>query len=513
MAEVVSLCELDHYHGLVNRIIDEIEGFLGKDALVVLDHATAGHVPDLKRLPRSTGRVCCVGPSPSLPPGIEEHPLPPGVGERERFFVAVGSQGVIAMAGVSQAPPRETAFTGAWSVHALHARLLLEAVLAHGTYPVDGPAPSCEHAMRVMVFHAEVLSHQRREATLDRADLFTVLDILKAISAKRRAHDILYVFVEQIAKSIACNRCSIVRVWGYRGTGHVLASHEDASVVDRHIDLDKYPELTRALTSESKVVINDVSKEPLTRPFANALAKAGIHALVVVPVVLFDENIGSLMLRTARAESGFSIREIGFLEVVCEAASNALQRAHLFESIQVANDRLEHLAVTDGLTGLFNHRYFVDRLEKEADRARRYQQPLSCMLIDVDNFKQINDTHGHLVGDSVLREIADCCSRCVRKVDTLARYGGEEFVVLMPQTDVEGGKQQAERLRKMIADHQFKHLPANTRITVSVGVGEYHLPMMDKAEDLLRAADDAAYTAKRLGKNRVVTHPLEGSHA
>jgi two-component system cell cycle response regulator len=191
---------------------------------------------------------------------------------------------------------------------------------------------------------------------------------------------------------------------------------------------------------------------------------------------------------------------------VAEAASNALERAHLFEQVQRANQQLERLAITDGLTRLYNHRYFMQRLEEEFHRAVRYRLPLSCILFDVDDFKRINDTFGHLKGDQVLREIADRTSRCVRRTDLLARYGGEEFVVLLPQTDLEGARIEADRLREHISDKPYAGLPSDWRITVSIGVSTLRHEYMRLAEDILRAADLALYHSKTTGKDRVSFH-------
>jgi two-component system cell cycle response regulator len=194
---------------------------------------------------------------------------------------------------------------------------------------------------------------------------------------------------------------------------------------------------------------------------------------------------------------------MSFFEIVSEAACNALERAHLLDSIQAANERLEHIARTDGLTGLYNRRYFHEQFNQEFERARRYETPLSCLIFDVDNFKSVNDTHGHLVGDSVLVEMANRLLRRVRSIDLTARYGGEEFVVLMPQTDRDGAATQAERVRKYVDDQPFEGLPESHHITVSIGLAVYDSKSMRSPADLLRAADQALYHAKQNGKNRV----------
>lgn len=166
--------------------------------------------------------------------------------------------------------------------------------------------------------------------------------------------------------------------------------------------------------------------------------------------------------------------------------------------------RLQELADTDGLTGLYNHRYFQLSMDREIRRARRYKRPLSVMLFDIDHFKKFNDTYGHPIGDAVLKEISKIATGALRNTDILARYGGEEFVVIMPETDKSGALAVAERTRRAIADHvfNFNNLePLN--VTVSVGVGE--MPPAKTKEDLIKQADDALYRAKETGRNRVAS--------
>jgi diguanylate cyclase (GGDEF)-like protein len=304
------------------------------------------------------------------------------------------------------------------------------------------------------------------------------------------------------------DRCSVVRVWGGEDRGYVRASHEDESVSDLAIDLRKYPEIMRAMEVRGKVVFNDVLHEPLLRPFHEDLRRAKIRSLMVIPIVLFDQNIGSLFLRAARTNSGFTLREVSFCEIVAEAAANALERATLFEGIQKANERLEHLAVTDGLTGAYNHRHFRERLDDEFQRAKRYNLPLCVMILDIDNFKRVNDTFGHLQGDSVLREVAARTQQSMRKSDIVARYGGEEFVVIMPQTGPAQSNPQAERLLHEISDRPFSGMPPGNSVTVSVGVAGLVHDSMNDCEDLIRVADAALYKAKHDGKNRVVIGSL-----
>lgn len=164
---------------------------------------------------------------------------------------------------------------------------------------------------------------------------------------------------------------------------------------------------------------------------------------------------------------------------------------------------LAHAAAVDGLTGLFNRRYFETRLEEEIQRARRYGVDLALLVIDADDFKRLNDRLGHLMGDRVLRAMADVLRRSVRGFDVCTRFGGEEFAILMPGSRAAAAVQSAERIRQRVEGSRFDSLPipADLRPTISVGVAV--LTASDAAQDLVGRADRALYQAKAEGKNRV----------
>lgn len=176
--------------------------------------------------------------------------------------------------------------------------------------------------------------------------------------------------------------------------------------------------------------------------------------------------------------------------------------------VGVENSRLyrltKRLAVTDELTGLHNYRYLQQRIDDELGRADRYSKRMSLLMLDVDNFKHVNDTFGHQVGDAVLAELASVLESTVREVDVVARYGGEEFSVILPETDASGAFIVAEKIREAVSLHRFPDADgANTiHVTVSIGLAAYPVHASDK-ETLLRAADDAVYRAKETGKDRV----------
>ena len=507
-----------HDHAVYITLLQDCLGRLGGDtSVVVMDEATAAMISESGLV--LSGGVRVVTLPAVIPSGTLLQIREPVLLPSDRLFVCISAHITLTLLGSHVGEGR---FTGGWSLKRVNADALLKCLSLPGaadTAIVAStaaiPEPSDKEmsalAMDLMAAHAQVQAVQHESIAKDKADLFSVLAILKAISAKRRAHDILFVFVEHISKVVRCDRCSIVRIWGGDPHGHVMASHEDASVVDKTIELFKYPELHHSMNAHQKIVVTDARTSTAAEPFVQELKQANINSLVVIPIVLFDQHVGSLLLRAARFEGNFTPREVSFFEIVAEAASNALERAQLFESIQVANERLERLAITDGLTGLYNHRHFRDHLQKEFERASRYKLPLACMIFDVDDFKKLNDTYGHLTGDLVLKEIAERTQKCVRKSDLIARYGGEEFVVIMPQTGRDGAAVEGERIRAIIANTAFREVPEEHRVTISGGISILEHDVMLNAEDLLRAADQAMYEAKRNGKNQVVIAPDKGS--
>jgi diguanylate cyclase (GGDEF)-like protein/putative nucleotidyltransferase with HDIG domain len=187
-----------------------------------------------------------------------------------------------------------------------------------------------------------------------------------------------------------------------------------------------------------------------------------------------------------------------------EQAHEALTEA--YTNLEQAHATIQKQALSDGLTGLPNHRAMMDQLEKELERVRRFDRPLSLLFFDVDRFKRINDTHGHAVGDTVLRQIGERAIRVLRGGDTVGRFGGEEFVLLLPETDADGAKTVAERLRTAIASEPIAAdmVTGGLVATVSIGVATYPADGCSEQE-LLGQADRAMYLAKRLGRNQVRT--------
>jgi diguanylate cyclase (GGDEF)-like protein len=176
--------------------------------------------------------------------------------------------------------------------------------------------------------------------------------------------------------------------------------------------------------------------------------------------------------------------------------------------VAVENSQLykltKRLSITDELTGLYNYRFLLQRLDEEIERAKRYNRSLSLLMIDTDDFKRFNDTYGHIAGDQALADVGTALRSAVREIDVVCRYGGEEFAVVLPETDAEGAFVVAEKVREAVAAHSFSDGQGNrgVRVTVSIGLATFPSAAADR-EELLRQADDALYQAKHLGRDRV----------
>ncbi|MBZ5630841.1 MAG: diguanylate cyclase [Acidobacteriia bacterium] len=211
-----------------------------------------------------------------------------------------------------------------------------------------------------------------------------------------------------------------------------------------------------------------------------------------LPLVSLGETLGVLALESARVNA-FSPADVQPLESVADICAAAIQNARYFEKVR-------QLAYVDGLTGIFNRRYFEMRIAEEIERAQRYRNELSVIMIDIDNFKKLNDEFGHLLGDEALRQVSTIFAENLRKSDIVCRYGGEEFVILATQTAGEHALIVAEKLRKVVEGWSFPGVPR--AVTITAGVSS--LPGNGKTRDeLVKAADVALYSAKQAGRNRV----------
>lgn len=222
------------------------------------------------------------------------------------------------------------------------------------------------------------------------------------------------------------------------------------------------------------------------------------HSFVAVPVRAGQRILGVISATDREDDRPFTREDVSSLRVLAAPVALALAR----ELAVSEAEQYAHAAAIDPLSGLFNRRYLHVRLEEELERARRHQIPLALLMIDLDDFKMVNDKYGHLAGDSVIKEVAVILRRTVRMFDVCTRYGGEEFAILMPNSGAQSAATVAERIRRRIESYRFSE-PALAPLTVTASIGLAVSTTQLLPRDLIDRADQALYQAKSLGKNRV----------
>jgi diguanylate cyclase (GGDEF)-like protein len=229
--------------------------------------------------------------------------------------------------------------------------------------------------------------------------------------------------------------------------------------------------------------------------FDNTLKLKDIETVFLLPLISGDIPFGAVLIAN-KSKMHLSGNTIKTIETLVNQSATSIANAKIYL-------RMEMMATTDGLTGLFNHRCFQDRVAEELERIKRYPENLSILLMDIDHFKRFNDTYGHPIGDKVLKMAADTFKRSLRKVDFAARYGGEEFVAILVNTDKRGAVKMGERIRKNIENEIITIDSKDMNITVSVGISTYPKDSSDK-KGLIHLADKALYYAKGTGRNKCV---------
>jgi two-component system, cell cycle response regulator len=354
-----------------------------------------------------------------------------------------------------------------------------------------------------------------REAELqhaldDMAATRQLVEILNEVTAELSAAEIYRVLARRVARALDLRHCSVVLASAGDSTGTVIAAYDDPSITDLQVQIARYPELAAALRTSRPVLVADVLEDPMFADVRELWKREGrtapVRSVLTIPFAIERQRGGVFFLRTERGERTLTAEDSEFAEVVIRAAVAAIRRAHALESTRADNRRLEELATTDALTRLLNRRALLERLSVECDRARRFRSQLSLLMVDLDHFKSVNDEHGHLIGDHILRQVGTMLEGAVRTIDVVARYGGEEFVLLLPETSVDGAVVFGERLRERIAAHQFDLGGDRTfHLTCSVGVATFPSERVASTEDLFARADEALYRAKSNGRNQVRT--------
>lgn len=250
--------------------------------------------------------------------------------------------------------------------------------------------------------------------------------------------------------------------------------------------------IKRCYESGQIIIVNDAQNK---LPFANleSIVSSGACSILAIPLNQHDQVVGVIYLDSSGNNSYFEERHIPFLETFSAHTSIALHNANLYKR-----------AITDDLTKLFTRKYIDERLEQEIDRAKRYHRPFSVLIIDLDHFKNINDTYGHSAGDLVLQTVSYILRRRLRDTDVAGRFGGEEFIVILGETEQKGAFQFAERIREEIEQKTIEKEGQLIKVTASIGLSSYQSRHSEQFRELIEDADSALYQAKENGRNQVI---------
>jgi len=253
--------------------------------------------------------------------------------------------------------------------------------------------------------------------------------------------------------------------------------------------------VARAVRERRPLIYRDAAGE-IPNPRKDLIPEMNaIRSVIVAPLVLKERILGAISLESPSV-GAFTDSDLRLLVSFASTATNAIHNSELHSEAQKS-------AITDSLTGLYNRRGFFELGQREIERSFRFKHPLTAVMIDVDNFKYINDHYGHVTGDLVLRSIAARCSKGLRKVDILGRYGGDEFILLLPETHVRMGGLVAERLRRNVSETRLSVEEHLLRVSISLGVAGLTTEITN-LDMLIGRADAAMYAAKQAGRNRIM---------
>lgn len=293
---------------------------------------------------------------------------------------------------------------------------------------------------------------------------------------------------------------------------HVLIVDDDAAIresMNEFVDMSGYQSTTAPSAEEAleKLSRNDIDVviTDIMLPGMDGLELTDrIKKEYDIDVIVMTGYSGDYSYEEAisKGASDFVFKPVRFEELLLRLRRVLKERLLTQERVHML-DKLKRLSITDGLTKLYNSRYFYNQLKAEIDRTSRYQRPLSLLLLDIDQFKEYNDSFGHLEGDKVLVSLGRVIKSCLRKMDSAYRYGGEEFTVILPETEGDEAATVAERIRSMVALERFypKGHDDACSITISIGVTEYILD--EEVSIFVQRADKAMYLSKQSGRDRV----------
>ena len=323
--------------------------------------------------------------------------------------------------------------------------------------------------------------------------LFKINEVAKKLNSTLELSQIIRITIAEMPKMLNAAKCSIF-LYDSETEELCLAAHNHFDLdnnTDVRIPISSNKLISRVVRSGKSALIRDIEKEYGVKNRSKYKSKSSMITLLKSGTHL----IGTININDKNDSSEFDDWDFGIALNINEHLATAISNAQLFSQAR-------RLSITDGLTGLFTHRYFQETMDREIQRAVRYKQFLSLMMMDIDFFKKVNDTYGHQAGDRVLKVLAKLLTIQCRRTDYACRYGGEEFTVILTDTAIENAIVTSERFRKKLEETTIEFGDFKIQATVSIGVSELKSGM--KKQDMIEGADRALYRAKREGRNRVV---------
>ncbi|MDR9405248.1 MAG: EAL domain-containing protein, partial [Halothece sp. Uz-M2-17] len=348
----------------------------------------------------------------------------------------------------------------------------------------------------------QLLNQTRREQL--------VAQMTQQVHASLDLEEIFQVTVEEIRDFLKTDRVLLYRFdqdWNGRVVIESVADHWEA-LFDRQIDDPCFQIKSAPLYTNGRVLaIQDIEKSEMTPCYREMLRSFQVRANLVIPILNQNNLWGLLIAHHCRSSRSWHPTEVNLLKQLATQVGVAIHQAELYQQLQQANQKLEELAIKDGLTKIANRRWFDDTLDRQWHQLQREEKPLALILCDIDDFKPYNDYYGHQTGDQCLVQVAQALQSVVNRSDDLvARYGGEEFAIILPNTLGEKAMIVAERARKAVASLKIPHEKSSTApyVTVSLGVGALIPSSENSRKELIRRADQALYAAKGWGRDRAI---------
>ncbi len=359
--------------------------------------------------------------------------------------------------------------------------------------------PSLKRELDQLTEKYSEVEHVNRELSQKLTELFILYNISHILSTTFEIEEILTSIFSFFRESLDVdsvhlylleslkNRLNLYKTYGYSKQGRKPLFPEPGLI-------------ERIIVSQEAIRLKKIHPPNAPEPQTVSFSYAGF------PLTTSDREVLGVLSFFRKEPNTISDNDFDFYSRIAQEVANCVERALVFY-------RTHESTIMDELTGIFNRRHFNQQFPVEVKRAERYKRNLSIMMIDIDDFKQINDTYGHLKGDEILRAIATIMKNNLRKADLLFRYGGEEFVVLLPETTVQNAFRVGEKLRKKVEEHfrSTDYQINDYRVTVSIGIANFPVDAYS-GEKLLELADDRLYKAKDSGKNCTVatdTSPQE----